>query len=94
DTFDNVYVTDAGNNRIQKFDNNGKLIAAWGSKGSGEGQLDTPHDIAVDSSGNVYVAEQGNFRIQKFDSKGNFIAAWGSEGTGDSQFSDPHSVSA
>ena len=89
-----MYVTDAGNNRIQIFDSNGNFITAWGSKGSGEGQLDTPHDIAVDPSRNVYVAEQGNFRIQKFDSKGNFITTWGSEGTGDTQFSDPHSVAA
>jgi len=43
--------------------------------------LDSPHDIAVDSSGNVYVAEQGNFRIQKFDSQGNFITSWGSAGS-------------
>jgi tripartite motif-containing protein 71 len=60
--------------------------------GTDEGQLDNPHDIAVDSSGAVYVAEQGNFRVQKFDSEGNHITAWGSEGIRDDQFSDPHSV--
>ena len=45
--------------------------------GSEEGQLDNPHDIAVDSSGAVYVADQGNFRVQKFDSEGNHIKCMG-----------------
>ena len=31
DSSDNVYVTDGGNNRIQKFDSNGKFITKWGS---------------------------------------------------------------
>ncbi|MGB9940270.1 PKD domain-containing protein [Methanosarcina sp.] len=57
-----------------------------GSQGSGDGQFNSPNDIAVDSSDNVYVVDSGNHRIQKFDSNGNFITKWGSEGTGDGQF--------
>ena len=29
DSGGNVYVTDYNNNRVQKFDNNGKFIAMW-----------------------------------------------------------------
>ncbi|HKG40530.1 MAG TPA: hypothetical protein VKA98_00150 [Nitrososphaeraceae archaeon] len=73
----NLYVADDGNNPIQKFTNNGDFVTMWGSKGSKNGQLDRPHDIAVDSSGNnVYVAEQDNFQIQKFAADGKFITKW------------------
>jgi DNA-binding beta-propeller fold protein YncE len=88
-----VFVVDYANIRIQKFTNNGDFITMWGSKGSKNGQLDRPHDIAIDSSGNnVYVAEQGNFQIQKFTADGKFITKWGTEGADDDQFQDPHSV--
>jgi DNA-binding beta-propeller fold protein YncE len=94
DSSGNLYVADDGNNRIQKFTNNGDFVTMWGSKGSKNGQLDRPHDIAVESSGDndVYVAEQGNFRIQKFTADGKFIKKWGTEGIDDNQFQDPHSV--
>lgn len=60
--------------------------------GSGDGQLDSPNGIAVDSSGNIYVADSQNHRIQKFDSNGNLLAKWGSEGSGDGQFNLPGSI--
>ncbi|MGD8500375.1 MAG: 6-bladed beta-propeller, partial [Phycisphaerales bacterium] len=88
----NVYVADRFNNRIQKFDSDGKFIAKWGSWGSGDGQFIFPPGLAVTASGNVYVADQFNNRVQKFDSNGNFITKWGSEGTGNGQFSAPQDV--
>ena len=42
------------------------FITKWGSEGSGDGQFNTPLDVAVDSSDNVYVAEWDNHRVQKF----------------------------
>ena len=60
-------MADYGNNRIQKFDNNGTFITKWGSTGSGNGQFSNLNGVAVDSSGNVYVTDTGNNRIQKFN---------------------------
>ena len=37
---DDVYVTDSGNNRIQRFRPDGTFVAAWGEEGSELGQLD------------------------------------------------------
>ena len=37
-----VYVTDTRNNRIEKFDTNGKLITKWGSNGRDDGEFKTP----------------------------------------------------
>src|SRR4051812_41424780 len=47
----NVYVTDAGNKRVQKFSSNGTFITQWAITGSISG----PTGIAVDVQGNVYV---------------------------------------
>ncbi len=66
DRHENVYVADTGNNRIQKFDNQGNFITKWGSQGSGNGQFNVPYGIAVDNYCNVFVADVENHRIQKF----------------------------
>ena len=57
DSSGNVYVADAGNYRIQKFDNNGVFVTKWGSKGINDGEFKFPSGVTVDSSGNIYVAD-------------------------------------
>ena len=92
DSADNVYLSDMGNFRIQKFDSDGNFITKWGSQGAGDGQFNSTPDLAVDSSDNVYVVERLNYRVQKFDSNGNFITKWGSEGDGEGQFDIPEGI--
>ncbi len=77
---------------VKKFDSNGTLISAWGTKGTGPGQFLHAHGITVDSSGNVYVSDAEKCNIQKFDSNGNFITMWGTRGTGPEQFFQPESM--
>jgi len=64
------------NARVVKFSKNGKFIKEWGKKGSGPGEFDTLHSIAMDSKGRVFVADRGNSRIQIFDQDGKFIDQW------------------
>ena len=72
----NIYVTDGyGNSRVQKFDKYGNFLTAWGMKGSGPGQFDLPHTIAVDGDF-VYVGDRENARIQVFDTSGRFLREW------------------
>ena len=78
---------------VKKFDSNGNLITAWGTKGTGPGQFLHAHGIAVDSKGHVYVSEAEKCNIQKFDSNGNFITMWGTKGTGSNQFIKPWGIS-
>ncbi|MBC7248934.1 MAG: TIGR03663 family protein [Anaerolineae bacterium] len=75
-----VYVADAGNNRIQKFDAEGTLLKQWGEQGNGVGQFQEPWGIGVGPDGSVYVADTWNHRIQKFDADGNFLLMWGEFG--------------
>jgi tripartite motif-containing protein 71 len=86
DPVGNAYVTDLGNNRVQKFDSDGNFITKWGTKGTGDGEFNEPHSSAVDKFDNIYVSDMNNNRVQKFDSDGNFITKWGTKGTGDGQF--------
>jgi hypothetical protein len=88
----NIYVGDAGNHRIQKFDSTGAFITAWGTSGTGDNQFNTPMGVAVDSSSDVYVVDSVNDRVQKFSSTGTFITKWGSNGSGDGQFSGPQGI--
>jgi tripartite motif-containing protein 71 len=62
-----VFVTDSGNNRIQKFNSNGTFLTTWGTQGSADGQLSKPDGISIDDgSQDVYVSDGGNSRIQVF----------------------------
>ena len=61
------------NSRIGKVNARGEWIASWGSLGTGPGQFDTPHGIAVSPADEIYVADRGNRRIQVFDKDGNYI---------------------
>ena len=64
------------NARVVKFSKDGKFIKEWGKKGSGPGEFDTLHSMAMDSKGRVFVADRGNSRIQIFDQDGKFIDQW------------------
>ena len=65
-----------GNSRIAKFDKNGTFLAAWGSRGNGQGLLSGVHGIAVDRDRRVYVADRTNHRIQVFDENGKYLDMW------------------
>jgi streptogramin lyase len=70
----NTYISDGYiNSRVAKVDRNGNWLMSWGEPGTGPGQFNTPHSIAVDARGDVYVADRGNRRIQVFDGSGKFL---------------------
>ena len=71
-----IYVADAGNKRIAKFDADGKYLAEWGKGGKEPGQFSTAHGLAIDSKDRIYVADRGNNRVQVFNTEGQFQAAW------------------
>ncbi len=98
----NVSIRDKPNSRVQKslripHSPNGEVnvafIRQWGRTGSGDGQFDTPMDIAINDSGYVYVTDFGNHSVQVFTSSGWFIQKWGSQGSEDGEFNGPSGIS-
>ncbi|MBM3807172.1 MAG: 6-bladed beta-propeller [Acidimicrobiia bacterium] len=77
-----IFVADGHfNSRVVKFDKNGTFIKAWGRRGTGPGEFNLPHTIAIDSRGRVLVGDRSNNRIQIFDQDGTFIDQWTQFGT-------------
>ncbi|MEP7116438.1 MAG: peptidyl-alpha-hydroxyglycine alpha-amidating lyase family protein [Acidobacteriota bacterium] len=83
DSAGNIYIADGlgANNRVAKFDNDGKFIRQWGATGSGQGEFRGVKALAIDAKGMVYVADVGNKRIQVFDADGTFKSEFGNVGT-------------
>src|SRR2546426_828924 len=72
-----IYAADGyGNARIHRLAADGTLLASWGEPGSGPGQFNLPHGIAVDRGGRVYVADRENSRIQIFSRDGTLQEIW------------------
>jgi hypothetical protein len=75
-----IFVADGhgpgSNARIVKFSAEGKFIKAWGKEGTGPGEFNNPHSLAMDSMGRLFVADRGNSRIQIFDQGGIFLEEW------------------
>jgi len=79
----NIFIADGigNNNRVAKFDKDGKFLKSWGQTGAENGQFNGVRSIALDAQGNVYVGDSGNKRIQVFDGEGNFKSQIGNIGT-------------
>ena len=59
-----IVVADTGNNLIEFYSPAGVRTGWFGSFGSGNGQLNSPRDVAIDGSGNIYVADAGNSQFR------------------------------
>ncbi len=47
-----------------KIDTHGDWVTSFGEPGTGPGQFQTPHAIAIDNQDRIYVAETSNWRVQ------------------------------
>ena len=69
DSFDQLYILDAGNKRVLKLDAGGNLIKEYCPTGTDS--LNNPGGIYVDSEQNIYIADTDNGRVIRMDRDGN-----------------------
>lgn len=85
---DGTVIVAGHEDRFQRFTPDGQLIDVIGAPGSGDGQFNHPHGLAVDvARGLLYVGDQENRRLQVFELDGGFVRQWG-----DAQFQHIHDI--
>ena len=67
----NIFVSDSDNGRVQVFNPQGTALAQFGN-----GVLNQPWGIAVDSIGRIYVADFGNSTVDVFNPQYQLQAQW------------------
>ncbi len=80
------------NARVLKFSKDGRFITSWGKKGTGPGDFETPHALAMDSRGRLFVGDRGNGRVQIFDQNGTFLEEWKQFGRPSGVFIDRNDI--
>ena len=81
-TDDFVFVSDAGERLVHKYDLKGKLL---GNIGKGDSSKGVPEiiirsaffDLALGREGELWITNPGNYLVEAFDVKGNFKSSWG-----------------
>ena len=81
----NIFVSDGYcNNRVVKYDKDGKFLAQSGSEKAGRepGEYNLPHGLQVDLNGHVWVADRTNNRYQELDNDLKPLKQYTNLGTG------------
>jgi DNA-binding beta-propeller fold protein YncE len=87
------YVAEFGQNqRISKFDAEGKFVTMWGQYGTEPGQFSRARALALGPDGLLYVADACNHRIQVFTRTGKLVRLWGESGSESGKLSYPYDV--
>jgi len=87
-----LYVVDGSKGEIRGYDLAGKQLVKFGERGTENGQLRKPADIAVNKAGEIFVVDPDRVDVQLFNSKGQFILRLGKKGIGNGTFEKPTSV--
>src|SRR5262245_9825555 len=73
-----VFVGDAGNNAVVKFDARGTFLGSIAGTTTPQGHFVSLAGVAVDQSGNLWTADTGTGNVDEFDPKGKFLQQWAS----------------
>jgi streptogramin lyase len=68
------------------------FLSAFGTAGSGTGQLNGPRGVASDGKGHVWIVDRANNRVEQFNEAGEYLSQFGSAGSGNGQFNNPWGI--
>ena len=66
DHFDNMYIIDRGNVRIQKLDPDGNFILSFGRAGQGPGEFSMPGVLQIVNNKFVYISDVNTRKVNIF----------------------------
>lgn len=91
----NTYVTDYGNHRVQRFDQQLRFVGVWAGRAPSGSQahFGYPLGIALTEVGEWYVLDGENIRICKFSPNGELEKTFGDIPTRDGKLSKPRRLS-
>ncbi len=83
ETTENVYVVDAGNNRVEEYDASGSYRSQFDGGATPAGSFSGPTAVAVDQgTGDVYVVDTGHNVVDKFTAAGGYLCELSGVGRG------------
>ena len=87
-TEDNVFVTDVSLYALFQFSKKDyQLVRRTGTRGGGEGELESPLGLCIDSNGDVFVVDSINYRVSVFSRDLKFLNCLTTQ-----QLKHPHDV--
>lgn len=88
-----VYVGEyGGNDRINRFTQDGKYLNSIADKTTGDGWVERPAGLAFDENGELWVADACHHRICLYGTDGKFRKAFGQPGDGPGQLNYPYGL--
>lgn len=88
----NIYVSDTGAFRIQKYNAKGEFLVSIGSHGDAPGQFARPKGIAIDKEGRIYAVDAAFENVQIFDKDGKLLLFFAEPGGSDASLVLPADV--
>ena len=82
-----VYISDGDNKRISVFQTDGVFLNTFGL-----GQLESPHDVAVNGNNQLLVVDYLYNCIHTFTLDGDYVGKFSTRGSGTGQLHNPHGV--
>ncbi|CAM4911172.1 unnamed protein product [Rotaria socialis] len=98
DSYQNLYVVDTANHRIQKFNSGssvGTTAIGTGSAGSSYSELNSPSAIYIDANRTMFILDTSNYRVLKWkvgDPLGTIVAGSQTAGSGLNQITTSYAM--
>lgn len=87
----NVYVSDYGNHRVQRFDRNLNYISSFSTRDTSDAfsRFGYPLDVALSELGDLFILDGENLRVLKFNPQNFFERSFGDINAGKGKLQNP-----